>query len=61
MPVEIRELHIRLTVQADTGKHSPAGPGQPNGAGPGGATEKDSLIAECVEQVLEILQSKKER
>jgi hypothetical protein len=61
MPVEIRELHIRVTVQSDAGKQPPARQGQPGNAAPIGQADKDVLIAECVEQVLEIMQSKKER
>lgn len=61
MPVEIRELHIRLNVAA-----SPAGPAAPQPAG--GAKDKegrrgavDDLVARCVEEVMEVLRSKEER
>ena len=59
MPIEIKELHIRVAVNAPPGGPAPAG-----GAGKskgGGADEKDDIIAECVEQVLNILQSKRDR
>jgi hypothetical protein len=58
MPVEIKELHIRVAV--DAGPRQPPPPaGQ--GAADGEAADKDAIVAECVEQVLQIIQSKKER
>ncbi|MFL9912280.1 DUF5908 family protein [Paraburkholderia sp. RL17-337-BIB-A] len=63
MPIEIKELHIRVTVAG-------LPPGTSANAGHGGAHDashdaqgaaKDELVAECVEQVLHILQAKKER
>jgi hypothetical protein len=60
MPIEIKELHIRVTVNSE--------PSEPaSGAAFGGAkteaaeTDKAALVAECVEQVLQILQNKQER
>jgi hypothetical protein len=60
MPIEIRELHIRVAVNAPPNSPGPAG-GAGNIRGDGGAGEKDEIIAECVEQVLNILQSKRDR
>ena len=57
MPIEIRELHIRVTVNATDGASS----GQGVSAGQNRESDKESIIAECVEQVLEILQNKSER
>ncbi|WP_445944963.1 DUF5908 family protein [Rhizobium sp. CB3060] len=56
MPVEIKELHIRVAVDAGP-------PRQPQAASsPGGsAADKDAIVAECVEQVLQIMQSKRDR
>ena len=57
MPIEIKELHIRVAVNT-----SQSGP--PTGgatAVTGGGGDKDALVAECVEQVLQILQDKSER
>ncbi len=58
MPVEIKELHIRVTVNAAEGTSS-------NQQAPGSAKNSDAdrqtLIAECVEQVLDILHNKSER
>jgi hypothetical protein len=57
MPIEIKELHIRVAVDAR--------PAQPTAAkqtaGGNDGTDKDAIVAECVEQVLQIIQSKKER
>jgi len=53
MPIEIRELVIRATVRnasdsagANTDAHS---------------DERKALVAECIEQVMEILRQEKER
>lgn len=55
MPVEIKELHIRVNVNPPTGgQATPAAPAP-------SATNQDTLIAECVEQVLNILKQKGER
>jgi hypothetical protein len=57
MPVIINELVIRAVVDSSsTGSGGPS-PGQ-NSAGSG---DKDAIVAECVEQVLEILAQKRER
>ncbi len=63
MPVEIKELHIRVTV---SGKPAEAAKKTRNAAAKGEAhsadgTGKDEIVAECVEQVLEILRVKRER
>ena len=55
MPIEIRELHIRVAVEA---RPEPQRPGQSPRAGD---AEREAMIAECVEQVLRILRSRKER
>ena len=54
MPVEIRELQITAVVR-DTASSS-----QSSGSTPGNASEAN-IIAECVEQVLEILKQKNDR
>lgn len=55
MPIEIRELHIKMSV-SDEGA-------QGGGASGGGSSkmDKDKVVAECVEQVMEILRIKRER
>lgn len=64
MPIEIKELHIRVTVSgnAPAAAHgAPAGGagGHESGEGHGGG--KDEIVAECVEQVFQLLQARKER
>jgi len=52
MPIEIRELHIKVNVNTDTKARNE------------NASEKESkeaIIAECVEQVLDIIKESKER
>ena len=63
MPIEIKELHIRVEVNAPSaGQPASGAAATPDGqAGSSGASDKDALVAECVEQVLHILQSKAER
>jgi hypothetical protein len=58
MPVEIRELQINVTVNQQNA--SSAAPSQ-GGAPSGGAEERKKLINQCVEQVLDIINNKKER
>lgn len=57
MPIEIKELYIRVSVTP------PAG-GAPAGAtalAAGGADARKALVGECVEQVLQVLHDRKER
>ena len=49
MPIEIKELHIKINVNENSN----------SGAKPA-AAEKDN-VAECVEQVMKIIERKKER
>ena len=53
MPIEIRELVIRATV--DEGQ-APGGE-----ASSGSESDRDAIIRECVEQVMERLKEKEER
>ena len=63
MPIEIKELHIRVAVTSESPKaakaaqHANAKDEDHGGQG----VSKDEIVAECVEQVLQILQTKKER
>ncbi|HBA65076.1 MAG: hypothetical protein CVV06_00835 [Gammaproteobacteria bacterium HGW-Gammaproteobacteria-10] len=62
MPIEIKELHIKVTVnppEEGSLRHEPDNGGR--GGSAGKPVDKDALIAECVEQVLQILQNKTER
>ena len=62
MPVEIKELHIRVAVSGKPPEaHGGSGGAAKQAAAAGAAAGKDELLAECVEQVLELLQARKER
>ena len=54
MPVEIKELHIRVALTS-TASAATAAAAKP------AAADKECIIAECVEQVLQILHNKAER
>ena len=58
MPIEIKELHIRVTIDPAAARPAASGPVAPKA---GGAADKDAIVAECVEQVMQILQDRKER
>lgn len=59
MPIEIRELHIKVAIaEGGEGAAAPAGAPAPSAAPAG---PPDAIVAECVEQVLRILQNRKER
>ncbi|MDQ8012991.1 MAG: DUF5908 family protein [Flavobacterium nitrogenifigens] len=55
MPIEIKELHIKINVN-----ESPSSGAKPASSSSSSSTEKDS-VAECVEQVMKIIERKKER
>jgi hypothetical protein len=63
MPIEIKELHIRVAVNAAPppalGKPAAGSATAPPTGGQ--AADKDAIVAACVEQVLEILKNKAER
>jgi len=65
MPIEIKELHIRVVVNTSASGQSVAGQTAAAGGGGSAGSEgddgKDAIVAECVEQVLHILQSKRDR
>lgn len=58
MPIEIRELHIRVSANAGASGKPAGAPG----AEPGAEGEaRQALVAECVEHVLQILREQRER
>ncbi len=57
MPVIIKELLIKATVTDSQGKEESTASSAP----PMSNEEKESLVAACVQQVLEIFDKKKER
>lgn len=59
MPVEIRELQINVTVnQQGADAAAPAAGAAPAASGD---EEKKAIINQCIEQVMEIFNNKKER
>lgn len=58
MPIEIKELFIRVSVSAPA-PGTPAGAPGPSASASGVAHQ--ALVAECVEQVLQVLHDRKER
>ncbi len=59
MPVEIRELQINVTVNQQDTQQEVSSVGDP--AFGGNTDYKKDFINQCIEQVLEILNNKKER
>lgn len=65
MPILIRELEIKVSVNAPEGSPAAGMAGPPARSASGGSTssnpdERNQLVAECVEQVLAILRSQQE-
>jgi hypothetical protein len=61
MPIEIRELVIKTSVQ-DGGQAQTANSGAgSSGGASGGSGDQDAIVAACVEQVLAILKERAER
>jgi Family of unknown function (DUF5908) len=58
MPLEIRELQIKVTVDQPQGQNAP-----PQNTSPGSMdkNDKEAIINQCIDQVMEILTNKKER
>jgi hypothetical protein len=55
MPIEIRELVIRAEIVPRQGE------GQQAGQGAAGTSDREKLIRDCVEQVMEMIRQKEER
>ena len=58
MPIEIRELNIRVSVNRDQQEQ---GSNVPSGSVPEAIPDREELIAECVEQVMELIRLQNER
>jgi hypothetical protein len=56
MPIEIRELHIKVTVNQPSSDSSSSAV-----TGPAAQDDKEALVSQCVEQVIELMNAKKER
>lgn len=57
MPLEIKELHIRVTV------NQPMAEGQSDQGSDASVNseDKDGIIQQCIEQVIDLMNSKNER
>jgi len=62
MPIEIRELIIKVSVTSPDASQTGGG-NSSSGTNSGGNSlnSKEGIVAECVEKVMEILQHKTER
>jgi hypothetical protein len=58
VPIEIKELHIRLEVSAAPGSLATSAGGAPTAAP---AAELEAVVAVCVEQVMQVLRDRRER
>jgi len=59
MPLEIKELHIKVTVnQPSQGQQQTDAPAT---GGSKGGDDKEAIISQCVDGILEIINNKKER
>lgn len=58
MPIEIRELIIRARIDDSTTANPQAATPSPQFLS---STDREAIIAACVEQVMQILEDKKER
>ncbi|GAB1402890.1 hypothetical protein MASR1M74_00680 [Lentimicrobium sp.] len=62
MPIEIKELHIRVNVTPSQSSNGGGSTAALQGVGGRiSAKVKQEIIAECIEQVMKILENKKER
>jgi Family of unknown function (DUF5908) len=57
VPIEIRELHIKVSVTTPAGATAPT----PASDTDAGDPDRRALVAECVEQVLQVLRDQRER
>jgi hypothetical protein len=59
MPVEIKELQIKVTV--NQGQNQQADQSNTTNNSSKNEDDKDAIIQQCIEQVFEIMNNKKER
>lgn len=60
MPIEIRELNIKATVQNNGSKNADCGPNNKSSSSPSDS-QINAIVAQCVEQVINIIKEKQER
>ncbi len=59
MPLEIRELHIKVNVNESPA--AGASTQNPPAGGPGKGDEKERLLRDCIDEVMQLLQNTRER
>jgi len=59
VPLEIRELHIKVNVNESPGGHNSTQP--PPAGEPGKADDKEKLLRDCIDEVMQVLENTKER
>lgn len=57
MPLEIKELHIKVTVNQPSQGQQQSAPS----SGAKADDDKEAIISQCVDEILEIIDHKKER
>ena len=61
MPIQVNQLVIRTTVTDDGQGPAPGEPARERDAGKKKQSAHQEIVAECVEQVMEILREQQER
>lgn len=62
MPVEIRELHIKVTVnESGTPDNNRNSVSRRSTEGSENETAREELVAECIEAMVKIMENKRER
>jgi hypothetical protein len=61
MPIEIKELHIKVSVTSSQLVKAPAEKPRSGTEGSDPGASREEIVAECVEKVLEIFRDKNER
>jgi hypothetical protein len=62
MPIEIRELHIKVSVTSPQAGQASSGTGSSGiASNDTSGNNKEEIVAACVEKVMEILHNKTER
>lgn len=61
MPVEIKELHIKVAVSPPSNEQAPGQKETATVSPCADTSEREQIVADCVEQVLQILKAKGER
>jgi hypothetical protein len=60
MPLQIKELHIKVTVNSDEEQSTPAAGNTGPETNSSSSVNNSEIIADCVEQVMQILKEKME-